>query len=186
MKKKVSIVLIVFVVAAIVVFCVAQKDTKKIPMPDFADFSDTELEERENKLPELDKAILYLDGKQQEILKDDNRLIRLLNFCTYAFDGGMSMWTVATDYNYHKVEIENGNRLEVFFKNVESTGIGWEFELYDKFVIKENRVWLIQSNPLYDLPHEGNTFGVSIWYPYAGKCEGIDNMDFLVEAGFVN
>mgnify|MGYP003319285134 CR=1 FL=1 len=93
-----------------VIFLKFIKEPEKLPIPDITTFSDTELEERENKLPELDKAILHLNGKQQEIPKDDKRLVRLLNFCTNAFDGGMSMWTVSTDYNDHEKEIENGKK----------------------------------------------------------------------------
>ena len=162
----------------------SSKAPEKLSIPDIDSFSDAKLEQHENKLPELDKAILYINGNKQEISKDDKRLIRLLNFCTYAEDSGMSMWTVSIDYNSDKKEIETGDRLEIFFKDVESTNIGWDFIMYDRFVIKGNAVWLIQSKPQYELFHEGNTIGASVWYPYAGRCEGSENLDFLVESGF--
>lgn len=165
--------------------CVSEKEPEKLPIPDISTFNDTEIEQHDNRLPELDKAILYTSGKKQEISKNDRRLIRLLNFCTYAEDNGMSMWSVMVEYSDDKGDIENGDRLEIFFKNVRSTEIGQDFIMYDKFVIKENSVWLIQSDPLYEMFHDDETLGASVWYPYAGRCEGVENLNFLVEAGFI-
>ena len=188
MKKKVAIVLLLiscFVVYAVVVFCDYIKESGKLSIPDITTFSDTELEERENELPELDKAVLYLDGKKQEISKDDKRLIRLLNFCTYSQNIGLSMWTISTDYNNSKDDIEHGDRLEIFFKNVESTYIGFEFDQYDRFVVKENMIWLIQSNPKFEI-WDGNKIGSSVWFPCGARCEGWRELDILGEAGFKN
>ncbi len=187
MKKIVAIasaLIIAFVVYAVTDFYDYVKEPEKLPIPDITTFSDTELEERENKLPELDKAILHLNGKQQEISKDDSRLIRLLNFCTYSQNIGLSMWTISTDYNNSKDDIEHGDRLEIFFKNVESTYIGFEFDQYDRFVVKENMIWLIQSNPKYEI-WDGNKIGSSVWFPCGARCEGWRELDILGEAGFL-
>ena len=187
MKKVKAMFLIC--ICCLFVFIIIQKyffgkETERMPIPNISSFCDTQLEQYENKLPELDKAVLYVNNEKKEISKDDKRLIRLLNFCTYAEDNGMSMWSVAINYNSNKKEIETGDRLEIFFKNVESTDVGWDFVMYDRFVIKENAIWLIQSNPQYELFHKGNSIGASVWYPYAGICEGAENLDFLVEGGF--
>ncbi|MEE1319956.1 MAG: hypothetical protein UHM85_00275 [Acutalibacteraceae bacterium] len=187
MKKIVAIasaLIIAFVVYSVTDFYDYVKEPEKLPIPDITTFSDTELEERENKLPELDKAILHLNGKQQEISKDDSRLIRLLNFCTYSQNIGLSMWTISTDYNNSKDDIEDGDRLEIFFKNVESTYIGFEFDQYDRFVVKENMIWLIQSNPKYEI-WDGNKIGSSVWFPCGARCEGWRELDILGEAGFL-
>lgn len=187
--KKIAVIALLFI-SCFLVFAVSDyfiyvKEPEKLPIPDITTFSDIELEERENKLPELDKAVLYSDGTRQDISKDDKRLIRLLNFCTYSMDNGFSMWSGAVDYNENKKYIESGNRLEIFFKGVENTSGKLELMFYDRFVIKENEVWLLQSDPKYDLFQEGNTIGATVWYPYAARTEGYADLDFLVEAGFL-
>ena len=182
MKLKLIVTFIMFILLLFFGHNESNSSSDIREIPSIETFSGNELISCEdNPYADIEKVILYKNGESSNIDANDYKLIRMLNFCSYSEKKGYSAFSVGqTDRSY---DYEEKNRVEIFFSGVKSYGVDYNFTSYDKMVITDDQVVLIQTNPLHEAVIYDDGFCMLYWYPY-GLCEKIENLEILTYCGF--
>lgn len=150
-------------------------------LPDINFFSSETLLQLPEQFPEILSATLYQNGVSTELEKDDARLIRLLNFCTYSATQETIGYTQGI-LQEKDVPLTAPDRLELCFTgDIDESNLPLSFSGYDYAVIAGKDVFLRQSHQTYNSIYDIIWYGIT---PYFETVINDPQFDLLKHCGF--
>lgn len=103
------------------------------------DFSENEFESNQYMFSEISAVTLYQDGVAMTLNTNDSRIIRLLNFLSFAVSKGDMTWMQGhPDAEWMREFEASENRLEIVFSNDLMCEHGFDLKACEKLIVSED------------------------------------------------